>query len=177
MIRILRQIFRTGIVTEPLPAAVDTEIWVVGRRLESAIARRFRGSLAIRQVDAGSCNGCELEIHAINNPIYNCERFGMHFTASPRFADLLLVTGPVAFNMEVALRRTLAATPDPKLVVAVGDCGRDGGIFGVSYASLGGVGGVIPVDVVVPGCPPTPVDLLRGILAAVDAEPRTAAAP
>jgi len=172
MIRILRQIFRTGIVTEPLPTAVDTEIQVVGRRLESAIGKRFRGSLAIRQVDAGSCNGCELEIHAMNNPLYNCERFGMHFTASPRFADLLLVTGPVAFNMEIALRRTYAATPDPKLVVAVGDCGRDGGIFGTTYASLGGIASVIPVDVVVPGCPPTPVDLLHGILAAVEAGPR-----
>jgi len=168
MIRILRQIFRTGIVTEPLPAGIDPEIAIVGRRLESAIRERFRGSLTIRQVDAGSCNGCELEIHAMNNPLYNCERFGMHFTASPRFADLLLVTGPVAFNMEIALQRTYAATPDPKLVVAVGDCGRDGGIFGTSYASLGGVANVIPVDVVVPGCPPTPVALLHGILAAVE---------
>ena len=172
MIRILRQIFRTGIVTEPLPDAVDAEIRVVGRCLVEAIRRRFRGSLTIRQVDAGSCNGCELEIHAVNNPIYNCERFGIHFTASPRFADMLLVTGPVAFNMETALRRTYAATPDPKLVVAVGDCGRDGGIFGTSYASLGGVAAVIPVDVVVPGCPPTPADLLHGILAAVEAAPR-----
>jgi Ni,Fe-hydrogenase III small subunit len=170
MIRILKQIFRTGIVTEPLPPEAEAEITVVGRRLERAIAKRFRGSLTIRQVDAGSCNGCELEIHAIGNPIYNCERFGMHFTASPRFADLLLVTGPVAFNMEIALRRTYAATPDPKLVVAVGDCGRDGGIFGTSYASLGGIASVIPVDVVVPGCPPTPVDLLHGILAAVEGE-------
>ena len=168
MIRILHQIFRTGIVTEPLPDAAEAEIRVVGRRLEEAVRRRFRGSLTIRQVDAGSCNGCELEIHAINNALYNCERFGVHFTASPRFADLLLVTGPVAFNMEVALRRTYAATPGPKLVVAVGDCGRDGGIFGTSYASLGGVASVIPVDVVVPGCPPTPVALLQGILAAVE---------
>ena len=172
MIRILHQIFRTGIVTEPLPAAVDEQVRLVGRRLEAAIGERFRGSLTIRQVDAGSCNGCELEIHAMNNPIYNCERFGMHFTASPRFADLLLVTGPVSFNMEIALRRTYAATPDPKLVVAVGDCGRDGGVFGSSYASLGGVGAVVPVDVVVPGCPPTPVDLLQGILAAVEADRR-----
>jgi Ni,Fe-hydrogenase III small subunit len=170
VLRILHQIFRTGIVTEPLPEA-EAEIRVVGRRLEEAIRRRFRGSLTVRQVDAGSCNGCELEIHAMNNAFYNCERFGMHFTASPRFADLLLVTGPVAFNMEIALRRTYAATPDPKLVVAVGDCGRDGGIFGSSYASLGGVASVIPVDVVVPGCPPTPVDLLHGILAAVESEP------
>jgi Ni,Fe-hydrogenase III small subunit len=170
VIRILHQIFRTGIVTEPLPAAVDAQVRVVGRRLEAAIRERFRGSLTIRQVDAGSCNGCELEIHAMNNPLYNGERFGMHFTASPRFADLLLVTGPVTFNMEIALRRTYAATPAPKLVVAVGDCGRDGGIFGSGYASLGGVGAVLPVDVVVPGCPPTPADLLRGILAAVEAD-------
>ena len=172
MIRILHQIFRTGIVTEPLPDAAEAQIQVIGRRLEEAIQKRFRGSLTIRQVDAGSCNGCELEIHAINNPLYNCERFGIHFTASPRFADLLLVTGPVAFNMETALQRTYAATPDPKLVVAVGDCGRDGGVFGTSYASLGGVAGVIPVDVVVPGCPPTPVDLLHGILAAVGTRQR-----
>ena len=172
MLRILHQIFRTGIVTEPLPDAAEAEIRVVGRRLEEAVRKRFRGSLTIRQVDAGSCNGCELEIHAINNALYNCERFGIHFTASPRFADMLLVTGPVAFNMEVALRRTYAATPDPKLVVAVADCGRDGGIFGKSYASLGGVAAVIPVDVVVPGCPPTPADLLHGILAAVEAAPR-----
>ncbi|MGE5895044.1 MAG: NADH-quinone oxidoreductase subunit B family protein, partial [bacterium] len=106
MIRILRQIFRTGIVTEPLTRPVEPEIQEIGTRLEEAIRRRFRRSLTIRQVDAGSCNGCELEIHAMNNPIYNCERFGIHFTASPRFADLLLVTGPVTRNMEVALRRT-----------------------------------------------------------------------
>ncbi len=173
MIRILRQIFRTGIVTETLPDEVEAQVVRVGERLERAIKRRFRGSLAIRQVDAGSCNGCELEIHAINNPYYNCERFGMHFTASPRFADLLLVTGPVGFNMEIALRRTYAATPNPKLVVAVGDCGRDGGVFGTSYASLGGVSSVIPVDVIVPGCPPTPVDLLHGILAAVESGPKS----
>jgi len=171
VIRILHQIFRTGIVTEPLPAALESGIEQVGARLEEAIRQRFRGSLTIRQVDAGSCNGCELEIHAINNPIYDCERFGIHFTASPRFADLLLVTGPVTFNMEIALRRTYAATPTPKLVVAVGDCGRDGGIFGTSYASLGGVGNVIPVDVVVPGCPPTPEALLHGILLAVSKQP------
>ena len=177
MIRILRQIFRTGIVTEPLPDEIEGEIQRIGARLEAGIRKRFRGSLAIRQVDAGSCNGCELEIHAINNPLYNCERFGMHFTASPRFADLLLVTGPVAFNMEIPLRRTYAATPGPKLVVAVGDCGRDGGIFGTSYASLGGVSSVIPVDIVVPGCPPTPVELLHGILAAVEAGPKKLVGP
>ena len=166
MIRILSQIFRTGIVTEPLDPA-DQEIKIIGARLEEAIRKRFRGSLTIREVDAGSCNGCELEIQAINNPIYNCERFGIHFTASPRFADMLLVTGPVTRNMEIALRRTYLATPAPKLVVAVGDCGCNGGIFGESYASLGGIGKVIPVDVCIPGCPPTPAALLNGILTAV----------
>jgi len=169
MIRILRQIFRTGIVTEPLPAEEVSGIELVGVRLEEAVRKRFSRSLAIRQVDAGSCNGCELEIHALNNPIYNCEQFGIHFTASPRFADMLLVTGPVTRNMEIALRRTYDATPPPKLVVAVGDCGCNGGIFGESYASLGGVGKVIPVDVYIPGCPPTPVALLNGILRAIRA--------
>ncbi|MBI5038815.1 MAG: NADH-quinone oxidoreductase subunit B family protein [Nitrospirae bacterium] len=164
MLRILHQIFRTGIVTEPLPAGVEEEIKEVGTGLEEAIRRRFQRSLTIRAVDAGSCNGCELEIHALNNPIYNCERFGIHFTASPRFADMLLVTGPVTRNMEIALKRTYNATPPPKLVVAVGDCGCNGGIFGESYASLGGIGKIIPVDAYIPGCPPRPADLLRGIL-------------
>lgn len=171
MIRILRQIFRTGIVTEPLPPADEEEIRQTGKRLEEAIIKHFRRSLTIRQVDAGSCNGCELEIHAINNSFYNCERFGVHFTASPRFADMLLVTGPVSRNMEIALRRTYNATPTPKLVVAAGDCGCNGGIFGESYASLGGIDKVIPVDVYVPGCPPTPLALLNGILTAVDGYP------
>ena len=164
MLRILHQIFRTGIVTEPLPKEVEAEIGIVGARLEGAIIKRFRRSLTIRMVDAGSCNGCELEIHALNNPIYNCERFGIHFTASPRFADMLLVTGPVSRNMEIALRRTYNATPPPKLVVAVGDCGCNGGIFDENYASLGGIGKIIPVDATIPGCPPKPVDLLKGIL-------------
>jgi len=164
MLRILHQIFRTGIVTEPLPAGVEEEIKEVGTGLEEAIRRCFHRSLTIRAVDAGSCNGCELEIHALNNPIYNCERFGIHFTASPRFADMLLVTGPATRNMEIALKRTYDATPPPKLVVAVGDCGCNGGIFGESYASLGGIGKIIPVDACIPGCPPRPADLLRGIL-------------
>lgn len=167
MIHILRQIFRAGIVTEPLQAEVSEEIREVGVRLEEVIRQRFRRSLTIRQVDAGSCNGCELEIHAMNNPIYNCERFGMHFTASPRFADMLLVTGPVARNMEIALRRTYDATPSPKLVIAVGDCGCNGGIFGESYASLGGIDKIIPVDAYIPGCPPSPTALLTGILKAI----------
>lgn len=167
MIRILKQIFRTGIVTEKLPPITDPEIEKIGVELEAAIRQRFRRSLTIRQVDAGSCNGCELEIHAINNPIYNCERFGIQFTSSPRFADLLLVTGPVTHNMEIALRRTYDATPTPKLVIAVGDCGCNGGIFGESYASLGGIDKVIPVNAVIPGCPPTPTALLQGILKSI----------
>jgi Ni,Fe-hydrogenase III small subunit len=167
MIRILKQIFRAGIVTEPLPPVTDPEIERIGAALEAAIGRRFQRSLAIRQVDAGSCNGCELEIHAMNNPFYNCERFGLHFTASPRFADLLLVTGPVSHNMEIALKRTYDATPTPKIVIAVGDCGCTGGVFGRSYASLGGVDSVIPVDARIPGCPPTPGALLQGILRAI----------
>ena len=164
MLRILHQIFRTGVVTEPLPTEVEAEVTVIGERLEEAIRQKFHRSLTIRQVDAGSCNGCELEIHAMNNAIYNCERFGINFTASPRFADMLLVTGPVSVNMEIALKRTYAATPNPKIVVAVGDCGCDGGIFGESYASLGRIENVIPVDAQIPGCPPRPVDLLLGIL-------------
>jgi len=168
MFRILHQIFRTGVVTEPLPVEVEAEVIETGAKLEEAIRRKFRRSLVIRQVDAGSCNGCELEIHAMNNALYNCERFGIHFTASPRFADMLLVTGPVSVNMEIALRRTYLATPAPKLVVAVGDCGCDGGIFGESYASLGGIAKVIPVDARIPGCPPKPADLLAGILKVIE---------
>ena len=165
MIRILRQIFRTGIVTEPMPKEVpSSDIQEVGTQLQKAVWKRFHRSLTIRQVDAGSCNGCELEIHAMNNAIYNCEQYGIHFTASPRFADVLLVTGPVTHNMEIALRRTYNATPAPKLVVAAGDCGCNGGIFGESYASLGGVDKVIPVDLIIPGCPPTPTALLQGFL-------------
>jgi Ni,Fe-hydrogenase III small subunit len=167
VIRILKQIFHTGVVTEPIPPVTDPELQKIGVRLEEVIRRRFRRSLTIRQIDAGSCNGCELEIHAMNNPFYDCERFGIHFTASPRFADMLLVTGPVSHNMEIALRRTYDATPTPKIVVAVGDCGCTGGIFGANYASLGAVERVIPVDVRIPGCPPTPLTLLQGILMAL----------
>jgi Ni,Fe-hydrogenase III small subunit len=132
-------------------------------------------ALCIRQVDAGSCNGCELEIHALNNAFYNVEGLGIRFVASPRHADLLLVTGPVSRHMELALKRTYDATPDPKLVVAVGDCGASGGVFGCSYASAGAVANVIPVDIVVPGCPPSPNRILAGILTAITAArgPRT----
>ena len=138
-----------------------------GAKLSEAIRKTLAHSLAIRQVDAGSCNGCELEIVALNNPIHDIERFGIHFVASPRHADMLLVTGPVTRNMELALQKTYAATPDPKIVVAVGACGISGGIFGTNYASRGGVDGTIPVDVYIPGCPPRPEALLYGILLAV----------
>jgi Ni,Fe-hydrogenase III small subunit/formate hydrogenlyase subunit 6/NADH:ubiquinone oxidoreductase subunit I len=138
-----------------------------GRKLKEKISAILGRSLAIREVDAGSCNGCELEIHSLNNPIYDIERFGIHFVASPRHADMLLVTGPVTRNMEVALKKTYLATPDPRLVVAVGACGISGGIFGRNYASLGGVDQVIPVDVYIPGCPPRPQALLQGILMAM----------
>ena len=141
----------------------------IGKRLRDHIHSTFGRSLAIREVDAGSCNGCEIEITALNNSIHDLERFGIQFVASPRHADMLLVTGPVTRNMEMALRKTYDATPDPKLVVAVGACGISGGIFGKSYASLGGVDEVIPVDVYVPGCPPRPEALLHGILVAIGA--------
>ncbi len=136
-------------------------------RIQRDILAHLGQALAIRAVDAGSCNGCELEIHALNNPYYTLEGLGIRFVASPRHADMLLVTGPVSRNMETALRRTWEATPDPKLVVAVGDCACDGGIFGASYACRGRVANVLPVDVVVPGCPPPPLEILRGILTAV----------
>jgi Ni,Fe-hydrogenase III small subunit/formate hydrogenlyase subunit 6/NADH:ubiquinone oxidoreductase subunit I len=138
-----------------------------GKRIAEAIQNLLGRSLAIRQVDAGSCNGCEQEIVALNNPVHDIERFGIHFVASPRHADMLLVTGPVTRNMELALRKTWAATPDPKLVVAVGACGISGGIFGANYATMGGVDAVIPVDVYIPGCPPRPEALLHGILLAL----------
>src|SRR5215831_19046326 len=165
MLKTLRQIASIGIVSEPPPRADES------LRVREALQARIRAvlgrALCIRQVDAGSCNGCELEIHALNNPFYNLEGLGIRFVASPRHADMLLVTGPVSKHMEVALRRTYDATPDPKLVVAVGDCGCTGGIFGESYASLGRVSNVIPVDVAVPGCPPDPNRILAGILTAI----------
>ena len=163
----LRQIARIGLPSEAPPESDET--LVVAARLEARIRAVLGRALCIRAVDAGSCNGCELEIHALGNPLYNLERLGMRFVASPRHADLLLVTGPVSVAMEAALKRTYAATPDPKLVVAVGDCGCTGGIFGESYASRGRVANVIPVDVAVPGCPPSPRQLLAGLLTAVGA--------
>ena len=165
MIPLLKRIFRTGILTEPL-----AEGQAPGReadRLQDEILNILGRALTIREVDAGSCNGCELEIHAVNNPYYNLEGRGIRFVASPRHADMLPVTGPVTKNMENALKVAYDCTPDPKLVVAVGDCGCTGGVFGESYASCGAVRNVIPVDVSIPGCPPTPEQLLRGILAAV----------
>ncbi|MCL4182251.1 MAG: formate hydrogenlyase [Burkholderiaceae bacterium] len=166
MWRIARQIARTGIVTEPAPTP-DDALQATVERIHRDILDVLGQALAIRQVDAGSCNGCELEIHALNNPFYNLEGLGIRFVASPRHADLLLVTGPVSRHMELALRRTWEAMPEPKLVVAVGDCGCSGGIFGESYASRGRVSNVIPVDVEVAGCPPAPLEIMRGILAAV----------
>ena len=156
-----------GKATIAPPAPGTAALEEIARALGDRARQRLGRSLSIREVDAGSCNGCELEINSLNNPYYNLEGLGIKFVASPRHADLLLVTGPVSRNMETALRRTYDATPDPKLVVAVGDCGCDGGIFGESYASCGRVANVIPVDLAVPGCPPPPLEILRGILAAV----------
>ena len=167
MLRILEKIQRIGIITEPLPVVNESALSQIGEQLKAHIGERFGGSLAIREVDAGSCNGCELEIQMLGNPYYSIERFGVHFVASPRFADMLLVTGPVSRHMEEALRRTYAATPEPRLVIAVGTCGANGGEFGTSYASCGAVSNVIPVDAVIHGCPPTPFDLMRGILEAI----------
>jgi Ni,Fe-hydrogenase III small subunit/formate hydrogenlyase subunit 6/NADH:ubiquinone oxidoreductase subunit I len=146
---------------------VEANIESVGQKAREKIQKLLGRSLSIREVDAGSCNGCELEIVALNNPIYDIERFGIHFVASPRHADMLLVTGPVTRNMELALLKTYRAMPEPKLVVAVGACGISGGIFGENYASLGGVDKIVPVDVYIPGCPPRPQALLQGILLAV----------
>jgi Ni,Fe-hydrogenase III small subunit len=164
--RQLRQIARVGIVTEPAPAApagAGTAAHEIGREILALLGR----AVAIRAVDAGSCNGCELELHALANPYYNIEGLGIRFVASPRHADLLLVTGPVSVHMEAALRRTYEATPAPKRVVAIGQCACDGGVFGESYASRGRVANVIPVDVTVVGCPPAPIEVLKGILQAV----------
>jgi len=166
MLKTLRQIAKVGIVTEPPPPT--DESLRLREALQSRILAVLGRALCIREVDAGSCNGCELEIHALNNPFYNLEGLGIRFVASPRHADMLLVTGPVSKHMEVALRRTYEATPDPKLVVAVGDCGCTGGIFGESYASRGRVANVIPVDVAVPGCPPRPIQILSAILTALE---------
>jgi Ni,Fe-hydrogenase III small subunit len=170
MWKTLNKICSIGVITEPAPSSDDA--LRVAERLQERIRSMLGRALCIRQVDAGSCNGCELEIHALSNPLYNIEGLGIKFVASPRHADLLLVTGPVARNMELALKRTYDATPDPKLVVAVGDCGCTGGVFGESYASAGRVANVIPVDVAVPGCPPAPARILAAILTAISSAKR-----
>ncbi|WP_333840171.1 NADH-quinone oxidoreductase subunit B family protein [Pelomicrobium sp.] len=166
MYRILKKIAATGLLTEP-PPEPDERLWLARQALSEAAWEVVGRSLAIRHVDAGSCNGCELEIHALNSPYYLLEGLGIRFVASPRHADLLLVTGPVSKHMEQALQRTYEAMSEPKRVVAVGDCGCTGGLFGESYASCGRVANVIPVDVAVPGCPPTPVALLQGLVTAL----------
>ena len=167
---LFRKIFQTGIVTEPLGSDADEVVQLV-KAVSAQAQRLFGRALAVREVDAGSCNGCEIEISGLTSPVYDSERFGIHFVASPRHADLLLVTGPVTRNMEVPLRKTYEATPDPKLVVAVGDCSQTCGVFAGSYAVTGSVDQVIPVNVFVPGCPPEPADILRGILTALNRMP------
>ncbi len=165
MLRLFGKTLKTGIITERVKKPKADELESLGIEVKRHIDKYFRGSLAIREVDAGSCNACELEIHALNNPFYDVERFGIHFVASPRHADVLLVTGPVSRHMQTALLRTYEATPNPKWVIAVGDCAVCGGEFGVSYASCGAVANVIPVDMTIVGCPPTPEILLKGLLA------------
>jgi len=157
-----------GVLTEPAPAPDEAALVELAKSVKRAARAKLGRSLAIRQVDAGSCNGCELEIHALNNAFYDLERFGFRFVASPRHADVLMVTGPVTRNMRQALERAYNATPDPKWVVAVGACAADGGIFAKSYAVEGGVRDVIPVDLHIDGCPPSPIKLLRGLLALLD---------
>ncbi len=167
MLKILTQIARAGRVTEDLEPLDDRELEALGFEVKHVLNKRFGGSFALREVDAGSCNGCELEVNALANPYYDMERFGIHIVASPRHADGLLVTGPVSRHMQNVLIRTYNATPAPKIVIAAGECACTGGEFGVSYASCGAVENVLPVDVKIPGCPPEPIDLLRGILAAI----------
>jgi Ni,Fe-hydrogenase III small subunit len=164
MRRTLFESLTHGPLTEKPPAPDDTALAELGASVDRAAWRRLGRSLAIREVDAGSCNGCELEIHALNNAFYDLERFGLRFVASPRHADVLMVTGPVTKNMREALVRTYNATPDPKWVVAIGDCAVDGGLFSGSYAVVGGVAQVVPVDLHIRGCPPRPVQLLAGLL-------------
>ena len=168
MRRTLFEGFTRSPLTEPPPSADDTALAELAAKVDGAARRRLGRSLSIREVDAGSCNGCELEIHALNNAFYDLERFGLRFVASPRHADVLMVTGPVTKNMREALQRTYNATPDPKWVVAVGDCALDGGIFAESYAVVGGVSSVVPVDLHIRGCPPRPLDLLKGLLALLE---------
>ena len=156
-------------LTDPAPPVPEETVRALIAQLEAAAQARLGRSLAIRHVDTGSCNGCELEIHALNGVVYDLERFGLRFVASPRHADVLLVTGPVTRNLREALERTWDATPDPKWVVALGDCAADGGVFKGSYAVLGGVGEVLPLDLVIAGCPPTPAQILNGLRALLEA--------
>ena len=168
MRRLLFKSLIHGPLTEAAPAVDDAAMAELAAQVEHAARRRLGRTLSIREVDAGSCNGCELEIHALNNVLYDLERFGLRFVASPRHADVLLVTGPVTTNMREALLRTYDAAPHPKWVVAVGDCGRNGGVFSGSYACVGGVSAVLPVDLHIGGCPPTPIALLKGLLALLE---------
>jgi len=165
MFKLIARALLNGPVTIVGPAAAPAAVEELGRAVARQARARLGRSLTIRAVDAGSCNGCELEIHALNNPIYDIERYGIRFVASPRHADVLLVTGPVTTNMAEALKRTCEATPEPKWVVAIGDCGFDAGVFAGSYAVVGGVSAAIPVDLHVKGCPPSPTDMLAGLLA------------
>lgn len=171
--RLFAKIRRVGIVTEPLAPDVPADALTIAREIDAHARALFGRALAIREVDAGSCNGCETEIAGLTGPVYDMERFGLHFVASPRHADLLLVTGPVTRNMAVPLRKTYDATPDPKLVLAVGDCARHCGVFAGSYAVAGPVDRIIPVDAYVDGCPPEPLDILRAILALLDRHARS----
>jgi Ni,Fe-hydrogenase III small subunit len=168
VLQLIKKILKTGVVTEKCKVPKDDELENLGIQIKRHIDKNFFGSIAIRAVDAGSCNGCELEIHALNNPYYDIERFGIHFVASPRHADVLLVTGPVSRHMQTALLRTYEATPNPKWVIAVGDCAACGGEFGISYASCGAVSNVIPVDMTIAGCPPTPLALMKGLLGLIN---------
>jgi Ni,Fe-hydrogenase III small subunit len=174
MRRTLFENLTRGPLTEAAPAADEAALAELAKSVDRAARARLGRSLSIRQVDAGSCNGCELEIHALNNAFYDLERLGLHFVASPRHADVLMVTGPVTKNMREALLRTYNATPDPKWVVAVGACAADGGIFAGSYAVAGGVGDVIAVDLHIPGCPPSPTVLLKGLIALLNGANRKA---
>jgi NADH-quinone oxidoreductase B subunit len=168
----MRKLLLASLIRPPLserpPKADDQTVAELAAALDHAARRRLGRSLSIREVDAGSCNGCELEIHALNNAFYDLERFGIRFVASPRHADVLMVTGPVTRNMREALERTYDATPNPKWVVAVGDCARNGGCFAGSYAVVGGVSEVVPVDLHIPGCPPAPTAMLQGLLALLE---------
>ncbi len=171
MLKLLLQGLVRSPLTEPRPDPNDAELAKLAAGLDAVARRRLGRSLSIREVDADSCNGCELEIHALQNAFYDLERFGLRFVASPRHADVLMVTGPVTKNMREALERTYNATPSPKWVVAVGDCAFDGGLFSPSYAVAGGVGAIVPVDLHIRGCPPQPIDLLRGLLTLLQESP------